>query len=78
MALQHLRSGTAHKRPIPSAMSAGQIALNTNEASPGLFFKDSNGDLVKVGPVHIGTSALTLRRIVLPRLRWFLALSTKF
>lgn len=57
MALQHLRSSTAHKRPIPSVMSAGQIAINTNEGSPGLFFKDSNGDLVKVGPVHIGTSA---------------------
>jgi hypothetical protein len=38
-------------------MSTGQIAVNTNEASPGLFFKDSNGDLVKVGPVHIGTDA---------------------
>ena len=57
MALQHLRSGTADKRPIPTAMSAGQIAINTNQASPGLFFKDSNGDLVKVGPVHIGTDA---------------------
>ena len=57
MALQHLRSSTAHKRPIPTVMSAGQIAVNTNEASPGLFFKDSNGDLVKVGPVHIGTDA---------------------
>ena len=57
MALQHLRSSTANKRPIPTAMSAGQIAINTNEGSPGLFFKDSNGDLVKVGPVHIGTSA---------------------
>ena len=57
MALQHLRSSTAHKRPIPTVMSAGQIAINTNEASPGLFFKDSNGDLVKVGPVHIGTTA---------------------
>ena len=57
MALQHLRSGTAHKRPIPAAMSAGQIAINTNETSPGLFFKNSNGDLVKVGPVHIGTTA---------------------
>ena len=57
MALQHLRSGTANKRPIPTVMSAGQIAINTNEASPGLFFKDSNGDLVKVGPVHIGTTA---------------------
>ena len=57
MALQHLRSGTAHKRPIPSAMSAGQLAVNTNQGSPGLFFKDSNGDLVKAGPVHIGTNA---------------------
>ena len=57
MALQHLRSSTAHKRPIPTVMSAGQIAINTNEASPALFFKDSNGDLVKVGPVHIGPDA---------------------
>ena len=57
MPLQHLRSSTAHKRPIPTVMSAGQIAINTNEASPALFFKDSNGDLVKVGPVHVGTSA---------------------
>ena len=57
MALQHLRSGTANKRPIPDVMASGQLAVNTNEASPGLFFKDSNGDLVKVGPVHIGTTA---------------------
>jgi hypothetical protein len=38
-------------------MSDGQLALNTNLASPGLFFKDSNGDAVKVGPVHVGTTA---------------------
>jgi hypothetical protein len=57
MALQHLRSSTADKRPTPAAMSDGQLALNTNLVSPGLFFKDSNGDLVKVGPVHVGTTA---------------------
>jgi hypothetical protein len=57
MALQHLRSSTADKRPTPAAMADGQLALNTNLASPGLFFKDSNGDLVKVGPVHVGTTA---------------------
>ena len=57
MAIQNLRSSQAHRRAIPSLLSAGQICINTNEASPGLFFKDSNGDLVKVGPVHIGTSA---------------------
>ena len=57
MALQHLRSSTANKRPTPGAMSDGQLALNTNLASPGLFFKDSNGDSIKVGPVHVGTTA---------------------
>lgn len=57
MALQHLRSSTANKRPTPAAMSDGQLAMNTNLVSPGLFLKDSNGDLVKVGPVHVGTTA---------------------
>jgi len=57
MALQHLRSSTADKRPTPGAMSDGQLAMNTNLASPGLFFKDSNGDSVKIGPVHVGTTA---------------------
>jgi hypothetical protein len=38
-------------------MSDGQLAMNTNLASPGLFLKDSNGDLVKVGPVHVGATA---------------------
>jgi hypothetical protein len=57
MALQHLRSSTANKRPTPGAMSEGQIALNTEAASPGLFFKNSSGALVKVGPVHVGATA---------------------
>ena len=57
MALQHLRSSTADKRPTPAAMSDGQLALNTHTSSPGLFFKDSNGDSVKIGPVHVGTTA---------------------
>tara|TARA_R100000479_G_scaffold49606_2_gene22957 strand:- start:245 stop:1321 length:1077 start_codon:yes stop_codon:yes gene_type:complete len=57
MALQNLRSSTAHKRATASSLSDGQIALNTNATSPGVFFKDSGGALIKVGPVHIGTSA---------------------
>jgi hypothetical protein len=57
MALQHLRSSTANKRPTPAAMSDGQLAINTEATSPGLFFKNSSGDLVKVGPVHVGTTA---------------------
>jgi hypothetical protein len=57
MALQHLRSNTANKRPDPTAMADGQLAINTPAVNPGLFFKDAAGALVKVGPVHVGTSA---------------------
>lgn len=57
MALQNLRSSTPSKRPDASSMSDGQIALNTAAASAGLFFKDSSGNLVKTGPVHVGTTA---------------------
>jgi hypothetical protein len=57
MALQHLRSSTANKRPDPAAMAEGQLALNTANASPGLFYKDATGSLIKAGPVHIGATA---------------------
>jgi|OM-RGC.v1.012402002 hypothetical protein len=57
MALQHLRSNTASKRPTPASMADGQLAINTNATSAGLFFKDAGGALIKVGPVHVGTSA---------------------
>jgi len=54
---KHIRSSTANKRPT-TAIADGQIALNTNTTSPGLFFKDSTGaTIIKVGPVHIGTAA---------------------
>lgn len=55
--LQLLRSSTANKRPLPAGLVDGRPAINTNSASPGLFFKDSTGALVKVGPVHVGTTA---------------------
>jgi len=38
-------------------MSDGQLAINTAATAPGLFFKNSSGNLVKVGPVHVGTTA---------------------
>lgn len=52
-----LRSSTTNKRPT-TAIADGQIALNTNSTSPGLFFKDSTGaTIIKVGPVHVGATA---------------------
>ena len=55
--LQLLRSSTANKRPNPAGLADGRPAINTNATSPGLFFKDAGGALVKVGPVHVGTTA---------------------
>jgi hypothetical protein len=55
--LQHLRSSTLNKRPNPASMVDGQLAINYASGSPGAYFKDSNGNLVKVGPVHVGSGA---------------------
>jgi hypothetical protein len=38
-------------------MSDGQLAVNTEATSPGVFFKNTSGLLVKAGPVHVGTTA---------------------
>lgn len=57
MTIKHLRSSTLDKRPQPSGMADGQLALNTASGSPGLFFKNAGGSLVKIGPVHVGSTA---------------------
>ena len=59
MALQNVRSSEANKRPDPDNMENGQLAVNFNPASPGLFFRDNSATpkLIKVGPVHVGSSA---------------------
>ena len=53
---QSIRSSTASKRPT-SAIADGQIALNTASGTPGLFFKDNAGNIIKAGPAHYGASA---------------------
>ena len=57
MTLQHLRSSTQDKRPQPSGMAVGQLAMNTASGSTALFFKNVGEALVKVGPVHVGSGA---------------------
>ena len=54
---KHLRSSTANKRPT-TTIADGQLAINNNTTSAGLFFKDSTGaTIIKIGPVHVGTTA---------------------
>jgi hypothetical protein len=51
--IQLLRSNTAKERPFPGNLLDGQPALNTNSEEPGLFFKASDGSIVKIGPAAI-------------------------
>lgn len=53
--IYNLRSGTANKRPVSSGLAYGQIALNYNQADPAIYFRGSSDDVIKVGPVYIGT-----------------------
>ena len=49
-----LRSLVYNKRPDPSNLLEGQPAYNGNAGQPGLFFKNSDNDLTKIGPTFIG------------------------
>ena len=44
---------TAHDRPFPIRLGAGELAVNNNNVSPGLFFADNTASpstgLIKVG-----------------------------
>lgn len=55
--VQHIRSGEYGRRPQPLELAPGQLAVNYNNDSPGLFFRTDNGELIKAGPVHVGTQA---------------------
>lgn len=54
--VQHIRSSEENKRPNPRDLTTGQLAINYNSASPGLFFKTQSGTLIKAGPAQIGNT----------------------
>ena len=54
--VQLLRSSSAYKRPSPAPLLDGQVCMNFNAAEPGLFFRLTNGELCKAGPVAITDS----------------------
>ena len=54
---QQLRSSTASKRPTASALLDGELALNLDAGTPGAFFEDANGAIVKIGPAEVGGTA---------------------
>jgi hypothetical protein len=51
--IQILRSTIFRERPFPGNLLEGQPAINLNSSEPGLFFRTSDGSLVKIGPAAI-------------------------
>ena len=54
--VQQRRSSTASKRPT-NAILEGEIALNFNDGTPGAFFKNASGNIVKLGPAEVSGTA---------------------
>lgn len=55
--VQHLRSSTAGKRPTAANLLDGELSVNTNASTAGIFFENSGGGIVKVGPAEVGAVA---------------------
>lgn len=51
------RSNTASKRPTAAQLDIGELSLNYESTTPGVFFEDSAGNVRKVGPCEVSGSA---------------------
>jgi hypothetical protein len=59
MALNFLlkRTATASKRPVAASMAFGELDVNYDSTTGGVFYKDSANVVTKIGPVEVGTTA---------------------
>ena len=54
--VQQVRSTEEGKRPRAEQLAEGQLAVNVNNASPGVFLRTTEDKVVKVGGVAVGPS----------------------
>ena len=55
--IQSRFSPEENRRPVPTTLIPGELAVSTHTNTPGLYFRDSANNLVKVGPTYIGATA---------------------
>ena len=67
VSIQLLRSSTASKRPTAANLAAGELGLNFNDSTSGLFYENASGNVMKVGPVEVSSAAPTHRQRVAVR-----------
>jgi len=51
---RNLHSSETQKRPLSIDLLDGELAINYEYSSPGLYFKDTQGKIRKAGPAHVG------------------------
>ena len=51
------RSDTPNKRPDPNVISEGELAVNIDAATGGLYYKDTDDNIVKVGSCQVSATA---------------------
>jgi len=51
------RSSVANKRPTAAQLDIGELSLNYDQGTPGLFFEDDAGNVRKIGPTEVGGTA---------------------
>ena len=51
------RSGNSSDRPSGNILVNGELAINFGAADPGVYFEDSVGNIIKIGPTPYGTTA---------------------
>jgi len=51
------RSGNSSDRPSGNILVNGELSINFGAADPGVYFEDSAGNIVKIGPTPYGTTA---------------------
>tara|TARA_R110001592_G_scaffold87827_7_gene259159 strand:+ start:6616 stop:8136 length:1521 start_codon:yes stop_codon:yes gene_type:complete len=52
-----LRTDTASKRPTSAQLAVGELGLNYEASTGGLYFEDDDGNVRKIGPMEVGSSA---------------------
>ena len=53
----HKRSGNSSDRPSGNILVNGELSINFGAADPGVYFEDSVGNIIKIGPTPYWTTA---------------------
>jgi hypothetical protein len=55
--IQFKRTSVLQKRPTAAQLALGEPAVVLHQSSFGVFLEDASGNIRKVGPIHVGSSA---------------------